>query len=115
MICALILPVMTVATVHPPLLHHYVDCRRCGVPSSGMNPPDALRAEIELQNLELISETATDGNCGVHAFALGLSEAAQYHRPLYVTNQFKQFSKTRRDTNRMIHYLRQVARQWFEK
>ena len=67
---------MNVATTHPLLLQHYVDCPRRGIPSSGIKTPEALRAEIELQNLELINETVTDGNCGVHAFGLGLAEAA---------------------------------------
>ena len=99
---------------HPPLLHHYDDCRRSGTPSSGIEVPAAQHTEIELQNLELIDETVTDGNCGVHAFALALLEAGQHHQPLYKTARFKKCLPTRRDTNAMITHLRRVARQWYD-
>ena len=99
---------------HPPLLHHYVDCRRRGTPSSGKAALAALRTEIDAQRLELIDETVTDGNCGVHVFALGLLEAGRHLPPLYRTTQFKKLLTTRRDTNAMIHHLRHVACQWYD-
>ena len=38
--------------------------------ASQLQPPSALKSRYSMM-LDLIDETVTDGNCGVHAFALG--------------------------------------------
>ena len=85
---------MANSILYPYLLNaHGKGCRR-SAPTSGIAVPGALRAEIELQKLEVIEDTVTDGNCGIHAFGLGLAAAAAHHKPLYVSNQYKQFLKS---------------------
>ena len=73
---------MTDNVIRAPLLPRYRIIPRCATPSAGIRLPEALRAEIKLQGLEVIEETVTDGNCGLHAFGLGLLEAGAHTRLL---------------------------------
>ena len=45
-------------------------------PTTGLMMPAAWRLELYQEGLDAVDETVTDGNCGIHAFAIGLIDAA---------------------------------------
>ena len=60
----------------------------------------------------ICSETAVDGNCGVHAFGLSLHAEAQRNQALRASAQYKALSKKMRDTSELIAHLREKAYNW---
>ena len=62
--------------------------------------------------LELAHDTLTDGNCGLHAFAISLLDGGKRYAALYNTSAFKKFHKYRRDPSAMVAYLRDLAMTW---
>jgi hypothetical protein len=57
-------------------------------------------------------ETVTDGNCGIHAFAVALIDAAESDKVLERTSQFKQARSLKGNLKELIMHLRRSASTW---
>ena len=51
--------------------------------------PEVLVRDLAHNSLE-VSDTVTDGNCGVHGFGLSLADAGKYNKILASTSAFKE-------------------------
>ena len=68
--------------------------------------PEDLVRDLAHNSLE-VSDTVTNGNCGVHAFGLSLADAGKHNKILSSTLAFKEFrAMNNTSTEGMIAYLR---------
>ena len=68
--------------------------------------PEALVRDLAHNSLE-VSDTVTDGNCGVHGFGLSLADGGKHNKILSSTHAFKEFrAMMNTNTEGMIAYLR---------
>ena len=57
--------------------------------------PDDCKIGLAAKGFEVADETITDGNCGIHAFVIGLLDEAQRDKILANTSQLKQVRNLR--------------------
>ena len=81
----------------------------CG---SAVHCPPRLVAELAANGLELALDTLTDGNCGLHGFAISLLDGGKRYAALSNTHAFKKFHKYRQNPDAMVAYLRDLAMSW---
>ena len=106
---------MELGRVRANILHGYAArARGCLAPSAGIAIPPQLAAEVHAQGLELAEDTRTDGNCGVHAFGIGLIEEAKHSADLSKTARYKTFFKSNRSSDGMLQHLRSGASTWMK-
>ena len=88
------------------LLGSYWARGRESVPEHGIQCPAGLIAELAANAL-CVEPTTTDGNCGAHAFGIGLVDAGKRYGSLANSNAFKAVSKEfHKDTCHAISHLR---------
>ena len=96
-----------------PLLPLYLSHAREAEPSPGLRMPDALIILLAENDLRHCAETDSSGNCGPHAFALGLADLARRCQALYKTNAYKLLTgKLKAGLPAYLDHLRHVAVQW---
>ena len=81
-------------------------------PTTGLMMPAAWRLELYQEGLDAVDETVTDGNCGIHAFAIGLIDAAGSNKMLATTSQFKKARFLKGNAKELIQHLRCSAAKW---
>ena len=91
-----------------PMMVQRPNCR----PTSGMLMPVEWRRELPREGFEVNEETVTDGNCGIHAFAIALIDAAESDRVLDRTSQFKKVRSLKGNLKELILHLRRSAFTW---
>ena len=96
-----------------PLLLTYTNRQRQLQPcNSAVHCPPRLVAELAANGLELALDTLTDGNCGLHGFAISLLDGGKRYAALSNTHAFKKFHKYRQNPDAMVAYLRDLAMSW---
>ena len=63
--------------------------RRSATGSTGLQCPPQLQASLELNKKSVVA-TITDGNCGLHSFAISFVDEAQDNEPLQRTAAYKE-------------------------
>ena len=96
----------------PLLLTYTARPRQLQPCDSAVHCPPRLVAELAANDLELAQDTLTDGNCGLHGFAISLLDGGKRYAALCNTSAFKKFHKYRRDPSAMVAYLRDLAMSW---
>ena len=98
------------------LLGTYVGRRRCAQPGSFIDPPMALVTQLSANALQL-ADTLTQGDCGVHAFAISLQDRADAGGlQLTRSHAFKTFrAKMKQGLSALMNHLRQTAVAWMQK
>ena len=96
----------------PLLLTYSARPRQLQPCDSAVHCPPRLVAELAANGLELALDTLTDGNCGLHGFAISLLDGGKRYAALSNTHAFKKFHKYRRDPSAMVAYLRDLAMSW---
>ena len=76
-----------------PLLPSYGVRQRRVQPTPQIHVPPDLHKTLYTNNLEVCHETVTDGNCGVHGFALSLRAVGLTNKRLSATHVYKEFLK----------------------
>ena len=94
-----------------PLLDRYVATTRCAQPSPSISVPPALARALYVNGQWVDHGTATDGNCGVHAFGISLYAAGSKSKQLKATSAYKRFV-TSRVSNTSITHLRNAGHGW---
>ena len=75
--------------------------------------PDALITLLAENGLRHCPETDSSGNCGPHAFALGLADLARRCQALYKTNAYKVLmGKLKAGLPAYLAHVRHIAAQW---
>ena len=97
--------------MHPPLLP-MVASRPNSRPTSGLLMPAEWRRELAQEGFDVCDETITDGNCGIHAFAIALLDAAEGDKGLASTSQCKQVRSLKGNVKELILHLRRSASKW---
>ena len=95
-----------------PLLIKY-SSYTCGVPSPIVPAPQLIR-ELAHNGLVLRDDTRADGNCGIHGFYLSLADFADRSQAMKNSNAWKNCTKLRRDTDKVIQHLRGAAVKWMK-
>lgn len=95
------------------LLLTYAGKSRCVGPSPSLTPPASLIHELQL-NILMLADTVTNGNCGVHAFAIGLQNLADRGcKRLQNSNAFKKFRvHVQLGIDALLLHLRAIAGAW---
>ena len=83
--------------------------RQLGPQTGIVRCPPELANGIAGNGLEVAHETLSDGNCGLHAFAISLSDAVKRYRPLSRTLAFNKFHTPHKDPHAIVVYLRGLA------
>ena len=99
--------------MHPPLLPMMMQ-RPNHRPAGGLLMPHDCKIDLAGKGFEVADETTTDGNCGIHAFALGLLDAAKRDKILANTSQLKQVRKLKTEVKEMIAHIRRAASKWMQ-
>ena len=95
-----------------PLLTDYAT-RRCEPPSSFVAAPARLIQWLAQNGLQLCEDTATDGDCGIHAFYLSLCDLARRNPGFKNTAAWKRLSRVNKDNHaELMQHLRRVAVDW---
>jgi hypothetical protein len=76
-----------------PLLPSYGARQRRVQPTPRIQLPADLHKTLYANTLEACHETKTNGDCGVHGFALSLRATGLRNKRLSATNAYKQFLK----------------------
>ena len=76
--------------------------------------PDDCKIGLVAKGFEVADETITDGNCGIHAFVIGLLDESQRDKVLANTSQLKQVRKLRNNVKEMIAHVRRSAFKWMQ-
>ena len=98
------------------ILATYLGRRRCTHPGSDIAPPMALVDQLNVNALRLV-DTLTQGDCGLHAFAIGLQDRADAGcLQLTRSSVFKTFrAKMKQGLPSLMSHLRQAAAAWMQK
>ena len=97
-----------------PLLPSYQARTRTLTPTVGLVLPPALLAELARNDL-VNRETVQNGNCGLHAVAVGIIDAAKRNKALAATAKYKALSKVSKEANLLCNLLREEAVKWMSK
>ena len=100
--------------MHLPLVPMMLERPKHPPASGGLLMPDDVKMDLFAKGFEAADETTTDGNCGIHAFAIGLFDAAKRDKCLANTSQLKQVRKLKNDVNGMINHIRFRAFKWMK-
>ena len=87
-----------------PLLPSYGARHRRVEPTPRIQVPPDLHKTLYANSLEVCHETATDGNCGVHGFALSLRAVGLTNKRLSVTHVYKEFLKQNRSADAVVPF-----------
>ena len=87
-----------------PLLPSYGARQRRGQPSAQIQVPPDLHKTLYANGLEICQETAIDGNCGVHGFALSLRAVGLVNKRLSTTGAYKEFLKHNSDADAIVAF-----------
>ena len=98
-------------TMYLPLLPMMVH-RSTRRPTGGLLMPIEWRTELAQQGFDVIDDTVTDGNCGIHAFVIALIDAAAIDKILASTSQFKQVRSLIANLKELILHVRRSACKW---
>ena len=77
------------------LLAKYWARPRCQNAGPGLTCPPGLVLDLANNGLQ-VAEVVTDGDCGVHAFGIGLASEGSRNQRLKHTVAFKEFSNQKR-------------------
>ena len=81
-------------------------------PTGGLLMPIEWRTELAQQGFDVIDDTVTDGNCGIHAFVIALIDAAAIDKILASTSQFKKVRSLIANLKELILHVRRSACKW---
>lgn len=96
-----------------PLLLRYVVRSRAKAPAEGIACPDNLLLQLAANSLHVFEATVTDGNCGLHAFAIGIWQLAQRYAGVRNHPLFRKLSAARKTgTAEVCRVLREAAISW---
>lgn len=96
-----------------PLLLRYAACSRAKAPARGIACPDDLLLQLAANRLQVCEATVTDGNCGLHAFALGICQLAQRYAGVRSHTLFRKVSAAQKaGTPEVCRVLREAAISW---
>lgn len=104
------LPMINPALVHQFVLPYYISRKRRPEPDTGLPCPQELH-DLAKQNGLTITETVTDGNCGLHAFAIVLRHAATETADLASSAAVQKFMR-QSSVDAICNHLRHVAATW---
>ena len=93
-----------------PLLLQYASRPRSH-PRPLIRVPSNLATELAQNGLGVVEETLVDGNCGLHAFGIGVLQAGKKYCALARTSVYKKLSATREPLG-MVKLLRGLAIEW---
>ena len=97
------------------LLAKYWAQPRCQNAGPGLTCPPGLVLDLANNGLQ-VAEVVTDGDCGVHAFGVGLASEGTRNQRLKNTAAFKEFSKQKhKGLGQMLGYLRKRCVDFLEK
>ena len=97
------------------LLAKYWAQPRCQNVGPGHTRPPGLVLDLANNGLQ-VAEVVTDGDCGVHAFGVGLASEGKRNHRLKNTAAFKEFSKQKhKGLGQMLGYLRNRCIDFMEK
>ena len=88
-----------------PLLAIYGERQRRVHPTPRIQVPADLHKTLYANCLEVCHETAVDGNCGVHGFALSLRGVGLTNKRLSATHAYKQFLSHNSDADAVVPFL----------
>ncbi len=80
-----------------PLLPRYLSRHRARAPLHEIKMPDALIRLLAENGLGHDPKTDSTGNCGPHAFVIGLADLARRNAALYRTHAYKVLMGKRQD------------------
>ena len=83
-------------------------------PGESMTCPGDLAAMLELNGLIVDNTTRTDGQCGLHAFLISLTDAKHRFRHLASSGAWKQLSGAKEVSKKLI-VLRALALRWIKE
>ena len=97
------------------LLAKYWARPRCQNAGPGLTCPPGLVLDLANNGLQ-VAEVVTDGDCGVHAFGIGLASEGSRNQRLKSTAAFKELSnQKRKGLGQMLGYLRKRCVDFMEK
>ena len=78
---------------------------------AGTCPPELVSA-LGANDLEVANNTVTDGNCGLHAFALSLLDVGKRTHGIRTTHAFKKIVSLQKNVPALLTHLRGLATKW---
>ncbi len=85
----------------------------CGVSASMIPCPQALVQQLAANGLQVCDSTVADGNCGVHAFVIGLVQQTQMHRTTHRLPAVTELCRSRESAR--LGAARQAGVSWLRK